>query len=337
MAATAAVSTGTGSVRASLTPAAVARLVSVEGKCLSLLTGAGVSTESGLPDYRGEKGLYRASTKSGSSSNSSSNNNNNSNSSSSSFAAKDATKHVIQHADFMRSEELRKRYWARSVAGFERFQAARPNRTHAAVEKLREAGVVRAVVTQNVDRLHALAGTSDVVELHGRGDLVHCTRCGWEISRAEYQSRLRETNKEHARVLREAVESGAKARPDFDAAVPEERLTPEALATFHLPTCDKCGHAVIKPSFVFFGGSVPPAVSEAAARALASAPVLLVVGTTCTTYSAYRPVSLAREKGVDVGVVNRGETRVDPLANLGFFSHDSCGAFFEELLGELRL
>lgn len=265
-----------------------------------------MSTESGLPDYRGEHGLYRE---------------------------RDPLKHVIKHSDYVGSEDLRKRYWARSLAGGERFSRARPNRTHLALAALERAGLVAHVVTQNVDRLHHEAGTVKVVELHGRGDRVHCVRCGWDAAREEYVARTRAANPGFYEAL-QALR--APARPDFDAAVPEEMLTAASLAAFALPACPACGHAVVKPSFVFFGGSVAPAVAEAAARALASAPLLLVVGTTVQTYSAFRPVSLARQTaGVSVGVVNRGATRVDSLVDLGFYTRGSCGDFFQELVGEL--
>ena len=270
----------------------------------SVLTGAGVSTESGLPDYRGEHGLYR-----------------------------DGTRRVQSHDEYVRDEHARKRYWARAVSAFGRFTRARPNETHWSLAALERAGFVSGLVTQNVDRLHSAAGSRRVVELHGRGDRVHCVECEHEATRAEYVDRLHAANPSFVDALR-AVD--AEARPDFDAAVPEDQLTRDALSGFRLPPCAACGFPLVKPSFVFFGGSVPRPVADEAARVLASAPLMLVVGTTATTYSAFRPVSLARAAhGVRVGVVNRGATRVDPLADLGFFDHASCADFFRALCAEL--
>src|SRR4249919_3922745 len=111
-----------------------------------VLTGAGISTDSGIPDYRGPDGTRRVT--------------------------------PMQYAEFTGSTEARRRYWARSYIGWQRFNRAEPNIGHRAVARLQRAGLLDAVVTQNVDGLHQAAGAVDVVELHGNLDRVVCLTCG---------------------------------------------------------------------------------------------------------------------------------------------------------------
>jgi NAD-dependent SIR2 family protein deacetylase len=117
----------------------------VAGGGVLVLTGAGISTDSGIPDYRGPGSTDRR---------------------------------PLSYQDFVTDPAARQRYWARSHVGWRRMARARPNAGHAAVAALESAGVVDAVVTQNVDRLHTAAGSRRVVELHGRIDEVVCLRCG---------------------------------------------------------------------------------------------------------------------------------------------------------------
>jgi NAD+-dependent protein deacetylase sirtuin 4 len=133
-----------------------------EGGCV-VLTGAGCSTESGIPDYRGEGRPARPSS-------------------------------PIQHAAFLRDPSVRRRYWARATLGWEHFSKARPNRAHLALAALERAGVVAGVITQNVDRLHHAAGSSRVVELHGALADVICLDCGAREDRADLQTRLLAAN-----------------------------------------------------------------------------------------------------------------------------------------------
>jgi NAD-dependent SIR2 family protein deacetylase len=130
--------------------AELARLVAGGG--VVVLTGAGLSTESGIPDYRGPDGTRRVT--------------------------------PMQYGEFVASSDARQRYWARSYIGWQRFTRAAPNRGHRAVAVLQQAGLVPAVVTQNVDGLHQAAGAVDVVELHGNLDQVVCLTCGDLTGRA---------------------------------------------------------------------------------------------------------------------------------------------------------
>lgn len=164
--------------------AEVERLVGLlRGRRVAVLTGAGCSTDSGIPDYRGPGTRRRA-------------------------------RNPIQYRAFLRDADTRRRYWARSLVGWTRIQGARPNAGHAALARLEWAGVASGVITQNVDRLHHRAGSRRVTELHGALAEVRCLDCGGLEPRAELQDRLLELNpgftERHAAML-----------PDGDAELPE--------------------------------------------------------------------------------------------------------------------
>jgi NAD-dependent SIR2 family protein deacetylase len=139
---------------------AVAELVAA-GNVLAL-TGAGISTESGIPDYRGPDGERRVT--------------------------------PMQLSEFTGSSQARQRYWARSYVGWQRFNRARPNAGHDAVAALQQAGFLGPVITQNVDGLHQAAGASDVTELHGSLAKVVCLTCGDRTSRWDLDERMRVAN-----------------------------------------------------------------------------------------------------------------------------------------------
>lgn len=134
-------------------------------RSLCVLTGAGCSTASGIPDYRDENGEW---------------------------------KHArpVQFPEFVRSAAVRQRYWARSFAGWRRIAEARPNPAHVAIADLEARGRFGCVVTQNVDGLHRQAGSRNVIELHGTLESVVCLDCGSETARAAFQSRLEALNGE---------------------------------------------------------------------------------------------------------------------------------------------
>jgi NAD-dependent SIR2 family protein deacetylase len=130
---------------------------------LAVLSGAGVSTGSGIPDYRDREGKW---------------------------------KHTqpIQYGDFMKCRQSRQRYWARSYAGWQRFSRARPNAAHHALARLEAAGKIDTVITQNVDRLHSSAGNQNVIDLHGDLARVKCMNCGVVTQRKAFQSALERFN-----------------------------------------------------------------------------------------------------------------------------------------------
>ena len=136
-------------------------LVGRGGVCV--LSGAGLSTESGIPDYRGPSGALRA-------------------------------RLPMTIGEFRGSPGARLRYWARAHVGWRRIAAARPNVGHRAVAALQEAGALRGIITQNVDGLHQAAGARDVVELHGTLDRVVCLECGARSTREALDERLRAAN-----------------------------------------------------------------------------------------------------------------------------------------------
>jgi NAD+-dependent protein deacetylase sirtuin 4 len=240
------------------------------GRRVVVLTGAGCSTESGIPDYRGEGRPARS-------------------------------RPPIQHDAFLRRPEVRQRYWARATAGWTRFSAARPNPAHRALAALERAGAVAGIITQNVDRLHQLAGSQRVVELHGALAEVICLGCGDREPRAALQRRLLRDNPGW-------LDAAAAIAPDGDADLPEAELS-----GFRVPACLGCG-GVLKPDVVFFGGNVGPVTLQAAWALFDEADALLVVGSSLAVYSGYRFVVRAHERRLDIGVVNLGPTRADSLA-----------------------
>lgn len=130
---------------------------------LFVLTGAGVSTNSGIPDYRDSHGNWKRT-------------------------------QPVNFQAFMGEERTRQRYWARSLIGWRRFGQAVPNDAHHALAKLEANGRCELLLTQNVDRLHQSAGSQRVIDLHGRLDLVRCMGCGLKTPRAEFQDRLGRSN-----------------------------------------------------------------------------------------------------------------------------------------------
>jgi NAD-dependent SIR2 family protein deacetylase len=144
-----------------------------------VLTGAGVSTESGIPDYRDERGQWKRSP-------------------------------PMLYRDFVGSEARRRRYWARSLLGFKVLGGARPNAAHRLLADWERRGLVSGVVTQNVDGLHQAAGSRNVIDLHGRIDRVVCLACGEQKSRHALQRELEALNPEWA-------EQRGVIAPDGDA------------------------------------------------------------------------------------------------------------------------
>jgi len=146
---------------------------------LFVLTGAGCSTESGIPDYRDAQGAWKR-------------------------------KPPVTYQAFMNDPGVRHRYWARSFIGWRWFRRARPNGAHEALARLEREGRVEKLVTQNVDRLHQTAGSQDVIDLHGRMDRMVCMTCGECVARQPFQLQLLERNPSWAHL-------DADAAPDGDA------------------------------------------------------------------------------------------------------------------------
>jgi len=237
-----------------------------------VLTGAGLSTASGIPDYRDRDGTRRG-------------------------------RAPIQGPEFRRSEQIQRRYWARSMVGYPIMAGALPNAGHRALAALGRHGHVAHLLTQNVDGLHQAAGSPEVLELHGNVHGVVCMHCKERFARSFIQTLLEEANPELANAL-------AVPLPDGDAAI-----EPEALLDFHLPTCIQCGGA-LTPDVVFFGDGIPPARTAAALAKMDDADALLVVGSSLMVYSGFRFCRLAAEKGKPIAVLNLGLTRADDMLAL---------------------
>jgi NAD-dependent SIR2 family protein deacetylase len=157
---------------------------------LFVLTGAGISTDSGIPGYRDENGEWKRSP-------------------------------PITLQEFLGSPAWRRRYWARSLLGWPTVGLAQPNGAHRALAQLAAAGYVRALVTQNVDGLHQRAGSRDVIELHGSIGHVHCLDCGTAYTRASIQPLLEANNPEVAALVAHPAADG-DAHLDFDGNLPFE-------------------------------------------------------------------------------------------------------------------
>lgn len=215
----------------------------------------------------------------------------------------------MTYQEFMGSDAARVRYWARSTIGWPRMASARPNPAHRALARLEEGGVVRGVITQNVDGLHHAAGSRRVVELHGSLASVLCLECGRSLSRTEMQERILALNAGWAERLGLGTGAGDVASaPDGDAELPAW-----ALEDFHVPACEWCG-GVLKPDVVFFGENVPARRVEEAWRLFAEGNVLLVVGSSLTVYSGRRFTYRAQDEGIPIAIVNIGPTRSDDQA-----------------------
>ncbi|HET6655372.1 MAG TPA: NAD-dependent protein deacetylase [Gammaproteobacteria bacterium] len=256
---------------------------------LVVLTGAGCSTESGIPDYRDENGDWKH-------------------------------KRPVQFQDFIGSEAMRRRYWARSLVGWNRIAGAEPNAAHRALAGLEQGGRIHGLITQNVDGLHHKAGSRKVIDLHGRLDVVECLDCHATFSRAEFQAKLDRLNPGwHG--LRATI------APDGDAA-----LDGADFDAFKVPGCH-CG-GILKPGVVFFGEAVPPDRTAAALAWLDEADALLVVGSSLMVWSGFRFVRRAAERGIPIAAINLGRTRADDKIALRVA--DRCGDVLTTLIAQLQ-
>jgi len=243
---------------------------------LLVITGAGISTESGIPDYRSEGvGLYATS-----------------------------TKRPIQHKVFMESKLARQSYWARNFIGWPRWSSFQPNTAHKTLAKWEQSGRISCLVTQNVDQLHYKAGSRRVVELHGTNSTVTCMNCTFTQPRQQLQRVLEQLNPD-------MVAKTDIIRPDGDV-----ELTKEEVAQFQVPDCPKCGTGILKPNVVFFGDNVPVDRVNTVRKEVGRSDAMLVVGSSLFVFSGYRFVSQAKDLGIPIAVVNIGETRADKIVNL---------------------
>lgn len=207
-----------------------------------IFTGAGISTGSGIPDFRGPDGVW-------------------------------TRRQPVYFQDFMTSEAARIEHWDYKLEGRDAFRDAQPNSVHYAIDRLERAGKLCSVVTQNIDGLHSLAGTSAerLVELHGTNALVECQSC-------------------HRR---------DDPEPHFEAF----RRTGCA------PLCD-CG-GFLKPATISFGQSLDPKELERASKAALAADLVVALGSTLSVHPAASFPLAAAARGVPYIIINCGATDHD--------------------------
>lgn len=207
-----------------------------------IFTGAGISTGSGIPDFRGPQGVWKR-------------------------------RQPVYFQDFMTSAAARIEHWDYKLEGRDAFRDARPNAVHEAIVSLERAGKVRAVVTQNIDGLHSLAGTSPerLIEVHGTNAEVQCQSCHQRSGPEPHFEYFRRTRKP--------------------------------------PVCE-CG-GFLKPATISFGQNLDPRVLERAAEATHDADLVIALGSTLSVYPAASFPLSAAERGVPYIIINRGETEHD--------------------------
>jgi NAD-dependent SIR2 family protein deacetylase len=239
------------------------------GKRVAVLTGAGVSTDSGIPDYRGAGAPVRS---------------------------------PMTFQMFLDDTEYRKRYWAGSQLGWNRFDSAAPNDGHRALADLELRGRVNGVITQNVDGLHLRAGSQRVVDLHGTMDRVRCLQCGQLYARTAISSRIVELNPWISEP------SATQLGPDGDVEI-------ASVADFQLPDCTNCG-GMLKPDIVFFGEFIPREKFIEASALVQKSDALVIAGSSLVVNSGIRLLDHATRRHLPVIIINRGVTKGDPRATI---------------------
>jgi NAD-dependent deacetylase len=210
-------------------------------------TGAGISTESGIPDFRSPGGIW--------------------------------TKYrTIYFQEFLASPEARTEYWRQKAEGQVDFSRAEPNVGHRTLARWEAAGRLQAVITQNIDGLHARAGSRRVLELHGTAREVGCLDCLARYDADEMVARFRQ--------------SGA------------------------VPNCPSCGSELMKHATVSFGQNLPPAVLQEAFALGRKAELLLAIGSSLVVEPAASIPRAAKESGARLVIVNRDPTPLDEIADV---------------------
>ena len=213
-----------------------------EANAILVVTGAGVSTDSGIPDFRGPSGVWK-------------------------------TQRPVMFQDFVDDPELRIEYWDQKLAAAAAFNEAQPGSVHHSCVELETAGKLHTLVTQNVDGLHAAAGTTKakLVEVHGTAMEVSCLDCG----------------------------ERSPTQPHLDSFV----------ETREAPICH-CG-GLLKPATISFGQQLDPMTMYRAQLAAEEADLVIALGTTLSVYPAAEVPLLAARRGVPYAIINRGETDHD--------------------------
>ena len=211
-------------------------------KRVIIFTGAGISTNSGIPDFRGPQGVW-------------------------------TRRAPVYFQDFMNSEAARIEHWDYKLEARDAFREARPNAVHYAIVRLEHAGKLRSVVTQNIDGLHGVAGTSAerLVELHGTNALVECQTCHWR----------------------------GDPEPHF-----------ELFRLHRRPPLCECG-GFLKPATISFGQNLDPRELARATQAALEADLVVALGSTLSVHPAASFPLIAAERGAPYLIINRGPTDHD--------------------------
>jgi len=241
-----------------------------------IITGAGISTESGIPDYRSESvGLYARS------------------------------KHrPMKIQEFLSSIESRKRYWARNYIAWPKFSSSKPNISHEILSDWEKSGKIHCLVTQNVDGLHGKAGSS-AVELHGSGFSVKCLNCDYTVARDVFQGVLKNLN-----MNMDVNSELTGVRPDGDVQLAEADVT-----NFVVPDCPSCS-GILQPNIVFFGDNVKREKVEFLYSQLSNCDSILVLGSSLQVFSSFRFVLRGYETKIPIATLTIGPTRADKIAQL---------------------
>ncbi len=232
-------------------------------------TGAGISTESGIPDYRGPGGVWEKNT-------------------------------PPTIGDFRENLETRAAYWRERKERYSALRNTMPNSGHLALARLQDAGLLRTVITQNIDGLHQKSGTHPdrVIELHGTAHRVRCIDCGTTWSAEEIQRRL-------------------ESEP--------------------LPACEVCGGR-LRGATILFGESLPPDALHGAVVAARQADLMLVVGSSLIVQPAARLPEIAVASGASLAIINNEPTPLDHLADVLVRggAGAALGALADALIGASR-
>src|SRR5699024_4162404 len=252
-----------------------------------ILTGAGMSTDSGIPDYRGPEGSLRHS-------------------------------RPMTYQEFLHDDSARRRYWARSFVGWQHISDAAPHAGHEILARWNARGIISGIVTQNVDGLHqrsqraadAAAGqdavSGPIIPLHGSMDEVECLVCGVRESREEFGHRLQEANRD---VAWHWHLDDIEIKPDGDARIPTQWVQ-----QFTMVRCLNCGSDKLKPTVVYFGEIVPQQRKRAICKLLEASGGLIVVRSSLAVMSSYRILLEADRAHKPIGIINLGPTRGEQRA-----------------------
>ena len=211
-----------------------------------VFTGAGVSTESGIPDFRSPGGIW-------------------------------SRFRTVYYDEFMSSPEARHEYWQQKSLGHREFADAQPNAGHQVIAGWEADGLVRGVITQNIDGLHQLAGNQSVLQLHGTARQIKCQDCG-----AEYDA---------------------------------EPMVAEFLKTEVVPACQECDGGRLKHATVSFGQTLSSAVLEEAVDWCRQTELILAIGSSLVVSPAADLPYMAKQNGAKLVIINRDETQLDELAD----------------------